>query len=84
MSYTVVVSQLNIHVTSSFERALSRFMKLRGLTSKSEAVRVAVEEAAAREAGGRRPFALGALRGAALGAPPNPNPRFQSEDDLWG
>jgi hypothetical protein len=78
------MSQLNIHVTASFERALKRFMKLRGLTSKSEAVRVAVEEAALREMASRTPSSFGDLRGAALAAAPNPNPRFRSEDELWG
>jgi hypothetical protein len=84
MSYTERVSQLNIHVTASFERALSRFMKLRGLTSKSEAVRLAVEEAAVRELAGQKRLSFSDLRGAALGAPPNPSPRFRSEDELWG
>jgi hypothetical protein len=84
MGYTECVSQFNIHVTPGFERALSRFMRLRGLTNKSEAVRVAVEEAAAREVAARKTVSFADLRGAALRAPPNPSPRFASEDDLWG
>lgn len=75
--------QLNLHTTDSFEQALARFMRARGLTNKSEAVRIAVEEAAARAVRRRRPGGLRALWRAGLGAPPNDNPRFHSHDDLW-
>jgi hypothetical protein len=78
------VSQLNINVTPEFERALERLMRLRSIASKSEAVRVAVQEAAAREERARRQPNFQKWRGAALAAAPNPKPRFRSEDDLWG
>jgi hypothetical protein len=81
--YTVQVSQLNINVTPEFERALQRLMRLRGITSKSEAVRVAVIEAAERQRVGARVDAIRALRGAGLRAPLQRRPKFRTEDDLW-
>jgi hypothetical protein len=58
-------------------------MKLRGISSKSAAVRLAVEEAAMREAAIPRAEAFAQLRGAARRAPLNTAPRFRDEDDLW-
>lgn len=40
--------QINVHVDKDFETALRALMKARGLTSKSETIRVAVREAAER------------------------------------
>lgn len=74
--------QINLHVTEKFERALKRFMRARGLSNKSEAIRIAVEEAAEREARAR-PTDFASLRGAALAAPPSTRRRFKSDDDLW-
>ena len=42
--------QINVHVNDEFETALKALMKARGLTSKSETIRVAVREAAKRSA----------------------------------
>ena len=84
MGYTDEVSQLNVNLTPQFERALERFMRLRSIATKSEAVRLAVLEAAAREERARRRPDFQRWRGAALATPPNPAPRFKSEDDLWG
>lgn len=39
--------QINLHVTSEFEASLEALMRHRGLRSKSEAIRLAVQEAAA-------------------------------------
>ena len=38
------MSQLNIHVTASFEKDLNKFMKLRHINTKSEAIRLAIKE----------------------------------------
>ena len=77
------MSQLNLHVKPDFERDLARFMKLRDLRTKSEAIRVAVREGLerARATPPRRSFTRWA--GAGLAATPNPEPRFPSDDDLW-
>ena len=76
------MAQLNLNVTPEFERDLSAFMKERGLTHKSEAIRVAVREAVSRRDGASE-TEFDRLLGAGLKAPLNSKPRFKSEDDLW-
>ena len=80
--YTVHVPQLNLHMTPEFEKALARLMRVRGIATKSEAVRVAVIEAAERARRQPRPNAFRELIGAGLRGPRR-KPRFRSEDDLW-
>jgi len=77
------MSQINLHTTPAFERALARLMKVRKIATKSEAIRLAVEELAAREVR-RRPGRFRGWLGQATRAPENPAPRFRSDDDLWG
>lgn len=84
MTYTEsTVSQINIHVTPEFERALKRFMRVRAISNKSEAIRIAVEEAAERASRTKQKTDFNRWRGAALISPLNENARFRSEDDLW-
>ena len=77
------MAQLNLNMTPEFEEALRRFMRLRGIRAKSEAIRVAVREGVERSIGavGRSSFAP--WLGAAARAPENPKPRFASDSDLW-
>jgi hypothetical protein len=82
IGYVHAVAQINLHVTPEFERALRRLMKLRGIASKSDAIRIAVKEAAERAIAAPR-GSFRSLLGIGLGAPLNPNPRFKSDDDLW-
>lgn len=77
------MSQLNIHVTPAFERALRQFMRARGIKTKSEAVRAAVEEAA-RGAEGVARIPLENLLGAANRYPQTPREQWLTDDDLWG
>lgn len=74
--------QINLNVTPEFDRDLRLMMKQRGITSKSEAIRQSVHEAAAR-AGAAVKCDFRALLGLGLKSPLNPKPRFQSEDELW-
>ncbi len=76
------MSQINLHTTPAFERALARVMRIRRIATKSEAIRVAVEELAARETR-RRPGDFHSWIGLGARVPPNPAPRFGSDDDLW-
>jgi hypothetical protein len=70
--------QLNLNVTEEFERDLRRFMRQKGITKQSEAIRQAVREAgAASHADYRCWLGLG------LKTPLNPKPRFRSDHDLW-
>jgi Arc/MetJ-type ribon-helix-helix transcriptional regulator len=76
------MKQLNVNVTDEFEKDLRRVMKAGGYKTKSEAVRQAVRQAAAR-AHGKKAYDFRSLIGVALGGKENPNPRFKTEDDLW-
>lgn len=77
------MSQLNIHLTPDFEQALSEYMKLKRVKTKSDAVRLAVQEAVQRERGLPVVPDFSRWIGLALQVPGNPNPRFRSDDDLW-
>jgi Arc/MetJ-type ribon-helix-helix transcriptional regulator len=73
--------QLNLNVTENFVRDLQRLMRRKGIKNKSEAIRLAVREAASSGAAPASDY-RGWL-GMALKAPLNPKPRFRGEDDLW-
>ncbi len=73
--------QLNLNVTPEFERDLQQFMKKKGISRKSDAIRRAVRDAAARSA--PPPCDYRTWLGLGLREPLNPAPRFRSEDDLW-
>lgn len=74
--------QVNLNVTPEFDRDLRRFMKLRGISQKSEAIRQALHEAVARGSG-RVDSDYRTWLGLGLKAPLNPKPRFENEDALW-
>ena len=78
------MSQLNLHVKPEFERDLARLMRLRGISTKSEAIRLAVRETARRAQRSSKRTDFASWKGAALAAALNPRPRFASDDDLWG
>jgi hypothetical protein len=77
------MAQININVTPEFEKALARFMRLRRIRTKSEAIRIAITECAERSAKKRRTASFTEWIGAAKKAPLNRSPRFASDDDLW-
>ena len=77
------MAQLNINVTPRFDRAMERLMRLRGIATKSEAVRVAVQEAADRAERESERYDFRRLVGLAKRSPLNPRPRFRSDDELW-
>ncbi len=77
------MGQLNMQMTPAFEKALQRFMKVRGVKTKSEAIRIAVEDALASST--RRLQAANFHEWVGLGrsAPENPRPRFPDDRALW-
>jgi Arc/MetJ-type ribon-helix-helix transcriptional regulator len=75
------MAQLNLNVTAEFDAALKSLMRSRGIRSKSEAIRIAVQETAQKCTGERRSFS--SWLGMANQAPVNPRPRFSGDDDLW-
>jgi hypothetical protein len=77
------MGQININVTPEFEAALVRLMRLRGIRTKSEAIREAVAQSAERAKCAAPVEDFSGWIGAALRAPLNPSPRFAGHDDLW-
>jgi hypothetical protein len=75
--------QININLTPELESALERFMRLRHFRTKSEAVRVAIQEGLERASRAAPVGDFKAWRGLALRAPVNPTPRFPSDETLW-
>jgi len=77
------MAQLNMNVTPQFEKALSRYMRLRGFRTKSEAIRAAVREGleAVITGGGNTHFK--SWLGVGTTAPENPSPAFPDDDSLW-
>jgi hypothetical protein len=78
----ICMRQLNLNVTEEFERDLRRYMRQKGITKQSEAIRQAVREAVAKASAASHSDFRSWL-GLGLKAPLNPKPRFRSEDDLW-
>ncbi len=78
----ICMGQINIILSPEFERDLQELMKIRGIRTKSDAIRIAVREIVHR---GPAPDTtqFGELLGAGLRSPMNPKPRFSAEDDLW-
>lgn len=77
-----MATQLNLHMTPEFERDLDRLRKLRGLRTKSEAIRVAVAEAV-RGATVQPATRFSSWVGLASTGTPNPHPRFRDHTELW-
>lgn len=75
--------QMNLVVTSQFERDLARYMRRRGLSSKSEAVRAAVREALEHAEATGQATDFRVWLGFGLRAPQSRRRRFRDEDDLW-
>ena len=84
ITYTFIyMKQLNINVTSQFEKDLHSYMEKMGISQKAEAIRRALQDAAAALRGRHRRTDFRSLLGAGLKAPLNPKPRFKNDNDLW-
>jgi len=77
------MAQFNIHLTPDFEKNLRSYMKKKGISRKSEALRQALAEATSllKKREGLTDF--GNWLGIGLQAPLNPKPPFKNEDELW-
>lgn len=76
-----------MQMTKEFESDLLRFMELREIKTKSEAIRVAVEEGLKRELEQNERVRkmkrfLDWIKTVDKG-PENPNPRFKTDDDVF-
>jgi hypothetical protein len=76
------MSQINLNITEEFEKDLETYMKKCGLKNKSEAIRLAVKEAAKLMNQSKQTDFLSWV-GSGLKAPTKRSPKFKSEDDLW-
>lgn len=73
---------LHIPLTPELEATLSEYMRLRQLSSRAEAVRLALLEAVGEQV--KVPKAdLSLLYGLGLKGSENLTPKFLSDDDLW-
>jgi len=70
-------------MTPEFIMHLSEFMKKRGISQKTEAIRVAVREACEKLTKSNVGFDFRTWLGAGLKVSPNPKLKFRSENDLW-
>lgn len=75
------MAQLNLNLTPEFERDLAAFMKERGISTKSEAIRIAVRESLLRVVKPPERPNFQSLVGSLKQT--NRRPKFKSEDDLW-
>jgi hypothetical protein len=77
------MGRLNIQMTPAFERDLKRYMRAKGFSTQSEAVRAAIEEALQEK--GRKPkVSFKDLVGIGVPREPSPRRKWLTEDDLWG
>lgn len=77
------MSQLNIHITASFEKDLNRFMRLKHINTKSEAIRVAIKEGIQHASKQVKTINFNDWLGLGNQVPTNKKVKFTSDDDLW-
>ena len=78
------MTQINIHLNADIENRLKRFMQLRHISSKSEAVCIVIKEGLEQAETQAKVHDFRDWLGLAKQAPENPHPRFRSDNDLWG
>jgi len=78
-----IVAQLNINQTPEFEADLHRLMRVRKITTKSEAIRLAVRESLERSLQETSSVNYREWIDLAKGEGENLQPRFRSHDELW-
>lgn len=76
------MAQLNLNLTPQFKKDLDKYMKHRGIKTKSEALRAALHEIVALISTAKKSD-YGSWLGAGLKAELKGEVKFKSEDDLW-
>jgi hypothetical protein len=74
--------QLRIRMTPELDQALAEYMRLRCLKTRSDAVRLALQDALEHGHQQRTPPNFSKWLGLGNQGPENPNRRFRSDDDL--
>ncbi len=77
----IIMKPLILNVTPEFERDLLHYMKQKGITNKSEAIRQALHEAVDQELNSDYDFR--SWLGMGLKAPLRKKRRFHGEEELW-
>jgi len=72
-----------MNLTPDFERDLTAYMRRKGISQKSEAIREALREALEVVKREQKKYDWGKLVGIAKQWPENPDARYLTEDDLW-
>jgi hypothetical protein len=78
-----VMTQLNIHMTAELEKNLLKFMRVRHLKSKAEAIRTAIKEGLEHSMKQPKQVDFSSWIGLGVQAPVNDQPQFNSDNDLW-
>ena len=76
-------TQINLRVPASFKTAVTVLQKLKGYRSQTEAIRIAVEDAARRAQEEARRVSARSLLGVARDPDPGRKPRFETNAELW-
>ena len=77
------MSQLNMHMTKTFEDELNMLMTLRHISTKSEAIRIAVRENLQQLTRKKTPTDFASWRGSALPTQKRKNKIVLSDDEMW-
>lgn len=77
------MKQINLHVTPSFLKELTTVMKMKGIKTKSEAIRVAVHHLVEQLTSSRTQTSFRGWLGMGLKSPLSLNRQFKDEDALW-
>ena len=77
------MKQLNIHITSTLARDLLKFMKMRHIKTKAEAVRTSIKEGLEHSSANIPTSDFSKWIGLGNQVPLNKNPKFKTDDDLW-
>jgi hypothetical protein len=77
------MSQININLTPEFEESLLKFMRIRRIKNKSDAIRIAIKEGVEWEMKSQNKTDFSRWLGLGRKAPENIKKKFRSHDDLW-
>jgi hypothetical protein len=74
--------QINLIITTEFEKNLKQYMRYNKIRKKSQAIRQALKDAVEKTK--KKTFTdFRDWRGLGLKTPLNSNPRFKKDEDLW-
>ena len=76
------MARLNLNMTPEFKKDLEKYMRQRGITTKSEAIRMALHELVTLLNVSKKSD-FDSWLGAGLKAEHKSTRKFRSEDDLW-